>query len=71
MIGIMQTKSLFDPTLPAIKGPEGVKGPQGPDLPPIQLIPVYIGRETKSSYSLYLIAILTFIIGFLIGAVIS
>lgn len=67
----MQTKSLFDPTLPGIKGPEGVKGPQGPDLPPIQLIPVYVGGETKSSYSQFLTLILTFIIGFLIGAWLS
>jgi hypothetical protein len=66
----MQTKSLFDPTLQCIKGSEGVKGPQGPDLPPIQFVPVYLGAE-KKEYSTYLIAILTFIVGFLIGAVIS
>jgi len=52
-----------------IKGPEGVKGPAGPLMPQIILVPIETTRSDEGyGYGTYLIGILVFLLGFIIGA---
>ncbi len=52
-----------------IKGPEGVRGPAGPLMPQIILVPIETTRSDEGyGYGTYLIGILVFLVGFIIGA---